>query len=1125
MPNSPELFPTDEPLPLRGLVAERELIQTLRLSRTTLWRLRVRGMPTVAVGRSIRYDLERVRRWLEDQGTVAERAPTVEHVDSLPDCHWQLSVALDPKHRPQEPSRPASTVRREWWRYPQEAHLLDRASARYRRLNADEIRALQGFPEQWGGRASSDELLLIRGYGDAVPPILAERLFARLSAISPPGGIKTSIEICAGFGGMALGKTRALEDVHHLALIERWPVACEVLRSCGAFPPEAVQEADLNDFPWAQFAGHVDLFSGGPPCQPWSVGGQGKGEDDERDLLGKMPEVVAAVRPKVFVFENVPGLLSGKNEPYARELIEKLRHCGGPDSYGVAMGIFNAADFGVAQTRRRVFIVGAAGRPTRDIHRFFDLVHAAKTHANPRFSSARGLAPWVTLAQAIPDWHKPKAQWRTWPQTLLSTDRMSEMPSTEDSSGVIGQPARRRIRVGLDWPSRGLRAHLSSELGWQIEEKWDDVLAGVLTPLLPSQGSGSPIANPWYVMGEPMRALEALRRVVGRSARLVYIDVPRIKTNAGSFDAAERETVLDTWLTVVQGLIRRAYSMLRDDGVLTALCGIDETHFVRLLLDEIAGPGNHVGTVAWQKNYSPRNMPGMKETSPTHDNIVIFARRMESLPVVALKVPPDGFANRDNDPRGAWNAEQKGANKPDCDYEVNVCPYRWSISAGQLPPGVWRINPKSGVIWAPTGGLTEPGEWSVTVTLTDEDGHTVDKQFAIAVSSEADAPELASIPWLADIGGLDRSGDLRIVTTTLPPAKLNAEYSACIVGAGGTPWAGTTRPGKTATTGKGRYWEFPLSTLLSAAARDAVDFKNTDNAIPALKNYLNGARYTPLNQTSVWFGSSKNPIGDVGYSQEAKKELEDLVKSGAITGTIGISKPARLMSRLLALFSSADSIVVDVGSPASEMASIATQMGRRAMYVELGADEEIRSGILMPRLALASSGQHPLPDVIEFLDAPSATPPTESPRYFVEGCPRPQCDAVLYTVVVGRPLADLDVTTGTAAIDYAHYPPDSSAFRDALASLEGLAPDPKREAPVIGTSLNGSLVAVHVGSGVRLDRDVIRVLQESLGPELRAGKTLRIYYHRGNPPAEMSRHDGVEFRRIPFEMNFAAGLA
>ena len=141
---------------------------------------------------------------------------------------WSLSVALDPKHRPQGPFRPSSTARRELWRYPLEAHLFDRAKGRYRGLLASEVAVLQGLPADWGQRAIQDELLLLRGYGDAVPPPLSRAVFAELPTLIGAHP-QTAVEICAGFGGFALGQTQALGP-RHLALIERWDVAREVLR-------------------------------------------------------------------------------------------------------------------------------------------------------------------------------------------------------------------------------------------------------------------------------------------------------------------------------------------------------------------------------------------------------------------------------------------------------------------------------------------------------------------------------------------------------------------------------------------------------------------------------------------------------------------------------------------------------------------------------------------------------------------------------------------------------------------------------------------------------------------------------------------------------------------------------
>jgi len=333
-------------------------------------------------------------------------------IEELPPCHWSRSTALDPKHRPQEPHRPSSTVRREWCRFPQEAHLLDLKGNRYRRLLGEEVAALQGFPADWASEAVVPELDLIRGYGNAVPPALAEVLLGALRDVAD-GTISTGIEICAGFGGMALGAHRAL-GLEHKALIEIWEPAAKVLRHRSEWSPSAVVLGDVLQFPWQEHAGEVDLLSGGLPCQPWSNAGKGLGAADMRDLLGAMPDVVARLQPRAFVFENVPGLLAGENEPYAAWLIKQLRSPSSDLKYGVAAAVFNAADFGVPQVRRRVFIVGLIGKEDRDVHAFFDKVAARRTHADPRLPLPAGRAPWRTVADAVPDWSDVRTGWRRW---------------------------------------------------------------------------------------------------------------------------------------------------------------------------------------------------------------------------------------------------------------------------------------------------------------------------------------------------------------------------------------------------------------------------------------------------------------------------------------------------------------------------------------------------------------------------------------------------------------------------------------------------------------------------------------------------------------------------------------
>lgn len=99
----------------------------------------------------------------------------------------------------------------------------------------------------------------------------------------------------------------------------------------------------------------ADLVIGGFPCQDISVNGKGAGVDGKRSgLYRAMVEVIKRTRPKVFVAENVKGLLMKHNSSSLERVISDFRSLG----YEVTYKLYNAADFGVPQTRERVIIVG-----------------------------------------------------------------------------------------------------------------------------------------------------------------------------------------------------------------------------------------------------------------------------------------------------------------------------------------------------------------------------------------------------------------------------------------------------------------------------------------------------------------------------------------------------------------------------------------------------------------------------------------------------------------------------------------------------------------------------------------------------------------------------------------------
>jgi DNA (cytosine-5)-methyltransferase 1 len=158
----------------------------------------------------------------------------------------------------------------------------------------------------------------------------------------------TTLEICAGAGGQAIGLEQA--GIEHAGLVEIDKSACATLRLNR--PGWHIIEEDLNTFDSTPFRG-VDLVSGGLPCPPFSVAGKQLGKKDERNLFPAMIRVVDQVRPRAVMIENVRGFLDAVFEDYRRYVRKELVKLG----YEPGWKLMNASDFGVPQLRPRVVFV------------------------------------------------------------------------------------------------------------------------------------------------------------------------------------------------------------------------------------------------------------------------------------------------------------------------------------------------------------------------------------------------------------------------------------------------------------------------------------------------------------------------------------------------------------------------------------------------------------------------------------------------------------------------------------------------------------------------------------------------------------------------------------------------
>lgn len=186
------------------------------------------------------------------------------------------------------------------------------------------------------------------------------------------------LELFTGAGGLAKGLE--MSGIQHKAFIEWNKDACLTLAH--NYGDDLVHNVDIRAFGFEQF-GAVDLVSGGPPCQPFSIGGNHKGSLDQRDMFPHACKAINACTPKAFIFENVKGILRKSFSGYFEYILLRLRYPDVPlktsedwrdhrsrlakihssgkydgTQYNVDFRLIDAANHGVPQRRERVFIIG-----------------------------------------------------------------------------------------------------------------------------------------------------------------------------------------------------------------------------------------------------------------------------------------------------------------------------------------------------------------------------------------------------------------------------------------------------------------------------------------------------------------------------------------------------------------------------------------------------------------------------------------------------------------------------------------------------------------------------------------------------------------------------------------------
>lgn len=310
-----------------------------------------------------------------------------------------------------------------------------------------------------------------------------------------------AIELFAGAGGLGLGATRAGFETIDVVEWDRW--CCDTIREnrnwgnagMGQWP--LPREGDIRDFSFKQFEGTLDLVTGGPPCQPFSLGGRHRAHGDDRDMWSEAVRVVRETQPSAFIFENVKGL---KREAFANYFNYIFLQLSYPDidlkngeawldhrarleqhhtskaNCGLAYQVLppevlNAANYGVPQKRERVFFVGF--RSDIGVRWSFppathtlDALLWDKAHGDywDRHQIAKGDRSIEKIALAKLSDERPQAKaWRT------TRDALAGLPDPELLPDVKSKFADHRYQAGarsypghtgspLDEPAKTLKA-------------------------------------------------------------------------------------------------------------------------------------------------------------------------------------------------------------------------------------------------------------------------------------------------------------------------------------------------------------------------------------------------------------------------------------------------------------------------------------------------------------------------------------------------------------------------------------------------------------------------------------------------------------------------------------------
>ena len=266
----------------------------------------------------------------------------------------------------------------------------------------------------------------------------------------------------------------------------------------------------------------------------------------------------------------------------------------------------------------------------------------------------------------------------------------------------------------------------------------------------PTKDYGDKNTDNMLIYGDNLLALKALEQDYAGKIKCIYIDPPY---NTGSaFEHYDDNLEHSTWLSLMKPRLELLRNLLANDGSIWISIDADESHYLKVLCDEVFGRANFIDEVVWQRSYAPINLK--KTLSRSHDYILVYAKcktsHFELNKIPRKEKQREMYKNYDNDPRGDWKSDNLSVGPA---IEKNIYPITTPSGRVCYPPEgySWRLSKErfeeycaDNRIWFGEKGsnvpsikrfLSEVKQGVVATTLwTYEDvGHTQDAKKEIKV--------------------------------------------------------------------------------------------------------------------------------------------------------------------------------------------------------------------------------------------------------------------------------------------------------------------------------------------------------------------------------------------------------